>query len=130
MWQSTEPVYPRSTSQTPSNGEAPLRIGSTLVFKGDLTGAEDLTIEGHLEGSVQLKQHDVTIGQHGTIKGDLYGKVIHVAGSVEGDVHGEEQIIVRPTGKVRGNLFAPRMTFETGCKIKGAVDMDAEPSGK
>jgi len=105
-------------------------IGSTISIKGDLTGEEDLAIEGKLEGKIELRRHSVTIGKNGRIKGDIYGKVITVEGTVEGNLYGEEQLIVRQSGTVRGNIVAPRVALEDGSNFKGSIDMSPkEKSG-
>ena len=98
-------------------------IGSTISIKGDLTGEEDLSIEGRLEGKIELKRHSVTVGKNGHIKGDIYGKVITIEGTVEGNLYGEEQLVVRHSGNVRGNIVAPRVALEDGSNFKGSIDM-------
>jgi cytoskeletal protein CcmA (bactofilin family) len=98
-------------------------IGSTIVIKGDLTGEEDLSIEGQLEGKIESRRHSVTIGKNGRIKGDIYARIIVVAGTVEGNLYGEEQLVVRQSGTVRGNIIAPRVALEDGSNFKGSIDM-------
>jgi cytoskeletal protein CcmA (bactofilin family) len=109
-------------SQTPQAKERAM-IGSTISIKGDLTGEEDLLIEGRLEGKIELRHNSVTIGKNGHIKADIFGKVITVDGTVEGNLYGEEQLIVRHCGTVRGNITAPRVALEDGCNFKGSIDM-------
>ena len=98
-------------------------VGSSIFIKGDLTGEEDLSIEGKLEGKIELRRHCVTVGKNGRIKGDIYGKLITVEGTVEGNLYGEEQLIVRRSGTVRGNIVSPRVALEDGCNFKGSIDM-------
>jgi cytoskeletal protein CcmA (bactofilin family) len=98
-------------------------IGSTISIKGDLTGEEDLLIEGRLEGKIELRHNSITIGKNGHIKADIYGKTITVDGTVEGNLYGEEQLIVSRWGTVRGNITAPRVALEDGCSFKGNIDM-------
>ena len=105
-------------------------IGPTISIKGDLTGDEDLLIEGRVEGKVQFPRHSVTIGKNGTIKADIYGRTITVEGTVEGNLYGDEQLIVRHSGTVRGNIVAPRVALEDGSNFKGNIDMSPkEKSG-
>jgi cytoskeletal protein CcmA (bactofilin family) len=98
-------------------------IGATVVIKGDLTGEEDLLIEGRLEGKVESRRHKVTVGRNGRIKGDIYAKTITIEGTVEGNLYGEEQLVVRQSGNVRGNIVAPRVALEDGSNFKGSIDM-------
>jgi cytoskeletal protein CcmA (bactofilin family) len=98
-------------------------IGPTIAIKGDLTGDEDLVIEGRVEGKIELLRHSVTIGKSGTIKADIYGRTITVEGTVEGNLYGDEQLIVRNSGTVRGNIVAPRVALEDGSNFKGNIDM-------
>ena len=103
-------------------------IGSTISIKGDLTGDEDLVIEGRVEGKIEFPRHSLTIGKNGTIKADIYGSSITVEGTVEGNIYGDEQLILRHSGTVRGNIVAPRVTLEDGSNFKGNIDMS--PKGK
>ncbi len=98
-------------------------IGPTITIEGDLTGEEDLLIEGRLQGKIDLRRNCITIGKNGFIKADIYGKVITVEGTVEGNLYGEEQLIVRQSGTVRGNIVSPRVALEDGSNFKGSIDM-------
>lgn len=120
---------PRAT--TPAAGDArpsatpspPAVIGPSISIRGDLTGDEDLIIEGRVEGEVLLKQHQVSIGAGGRLKANVQAKQVHVAGRVEGDLTGEEEVVIRRSGSVAGNITAPRVTLEDGCKFRGSVSM-------
>jgi cytoskeletal protein CcmA (bactofilin family) len=117
-------------ASVPQVREQAAMIGSSISIKGDLTGEEDLMIEGKVEGKIELRRHCVTIGKNGRIKGDIYGKTITVEGTVEGNLYGEEQLIVRHSGTVRGNIVAPRVALEDGSNFKGSIDMSPkEKSG-
>jgi cytoskeletal protein CcmA (bactofilin family) len=84
-------------------------IGSSIQIKGDLSGEEDLLVEGRVEGKINLKKNTVTIGKSGRVKANLYG---------------EKEIIIRASGNVEGNLVAPRVTLENGSQFKGSIDME------
>lgn len=103
-------------------------IGPSITIKGDVTGDEDLIIQGRIEGKVDLAQHNVTIGADGRVKADVHGRTVIVEGEVEGDLHGQEQIILRQTAKVKGSIAAPRVSLEDGAVFRGGIEMDA--SGK
>ncbi len=116
-----QPAAPKTSA--PHVREHAAVLGSSISIKGDLTGEEDLSIEGKVEGKIEFRRHSVTIGEHGRTKGDIYGKVITVEGTVEGNLYGEEQLIVRHSGTVRGNIIAPRVALEDGSNFKGSIDM-------
>ena len=98
-------------------------IGPTITFKGSLTGKEDILIEGNLDGKILIQGHSVTIGKQGQVKADINAKVIIIEGTVEGNLYGEEQLIVRQSGTVRGNVVSPRVALEDGSNFKGSIDM-------
>ncbi len=98
-------------------------IGTTISIKGDLTGEEDLLIEGRVEGKIQFPRNSITIGKSGRIKADIHAKSITVEGEVEGNLFGEEQLVLRQSSTVRGNITAPRVSLEDGANFKGSIDM-------
>src|SRR5436853_3460457 len=119
-----------STSPAPAASEPPRRpseratIGPSIFIKGDLSGEEDLVIEGRVEGKVDLKQNNVTVGTNGRVKADVFGKVVVVEGEVDGNVFAQEQAILRQSGAIRGNITAPRVVLEDGSRFKGTIDME------
>ena len=120
-----EPSAPRS--QPPPSKERAL-IGPSIEIRGTLSGGEDLIVEGLVEGKIELAQHSVTIGTSGRIKADIQGRNIVVMGEVEGNLLGSEQIILRQSSRVRGNLAAPRVSLEDGADFKGSIDMTSKPA--
>lgn len=123
---------PMASSPAPSASEPPRRtgdratIGPSIFIKGDLTGDEDLVIEGRVEGKVDLKQNNVTIGRNGRVRADVFGRVVTVEGEVDGNVFAQEQAILRQAGAIRGNISAPRVILEDGSRFKGSIDMEAK----
>jgi cytoskeletal protein CcmA (bactofilin family) len=96
---------------------------------GNLSGNEDLIIEGAVEGEIVVKDHMVTISKTGKVKADVYGRSICVEGQVDGNLVGDEQVVIRQSGRVRGNVTAPRVNLENGAKFKGSIDMQpVEPA--
>lgn len=98
-------------------------IGPTISIKGDVSGEEDLLIEGKIEGKIECHRHSIMVGKNGHIKGDIYGKVITIEGKVEGNLYGDEQLSIRQAGSVHGNIVAPRVALEDGANFKGGIDM-------
>lgn len=99
-------------------------IGSTVKIKGEVSGGENLVIEGSVEGSVELAGHDLTIGQKGQVSANLAAKTVKVEGQLTGDINGSEKVILTRSGRMLGNIVAPRVTLEDGAKFKGSIDMD------
>lgn len=99
-------------------------IGPSIFIKGDLAGEEDLVIEGRVEGRVDLKQNNLTVGRNGRVRADVFGKVVTVEGEVDGNVFAHEQAVLRQSGAVRGNITSPRVTLEDGSRFKGSIDME------
>jgi len=111
---------------SPAERKAPERkvavLGATLHFKGELSAEEDFILQGRIEGSINHTQ-TVTIGTEGSVIGDIHARVITVDGSVEGDLYGQETVQVHQTGRVTGNIFAPRVGIVEGAFFNGRVDM-------
>ncbi len=100
-----------------------VNIGKSVVIKGELNGSEDLTIEGHVEGTIQLKEHVVTIGPNGRIKAQVYAKSVIVLGEVTGNVTASEKVDIRDNGSVDGDIISPRVAIAEGAHFRGSVDM-------
>jgi cytoskeletal protein CcmA (bactofilin family) len=100
-----------------------VNIGKSVVIKGELNGSEDLTIEGHVEGTIQLRDHVLTIGPNGKIKAQVFAKMVIVLGEVHGNVTATEKVDIRDNGSVEGDLVSPRIAIAEGAHFKGSVDM-------
>jgi cytoskeletal protein CcmA (bactofilin family) len=98
-------------------------IGRSITIRGEVTGDEDLLIEGRVEGSVNLQQHAVTVGPAGDVRANIVARVVTVEGNVEGNLQAEEQVILRSTALVQGDIAAPRLVLEDGARFSGGVDM-------
>ncbi len=132
MWKKDEGEAPKpaaastgrsEASSTRRDGSVRATIGPSITIRGDVTGSEDLLIQGHVDGSVTLELHEVTVGSDGHVKADITGRVITIEGKVEGDLKAQEQIILRATAHVSGDLRAPRLVLEDGATFRGLVDM-------
>jgi cytoskeletal protein CcmA (bactofilin family) len=104
-----------------------VNIGQSIHIKGELTGNEDLTIEGKVEGKVFLKDHNLTIGANGKITAEIQAKTVMIVGEVAGNITADDKVEVAATGTVRGDIQAPRVVLADGAKFKGAIDMDRKP---
>jgi cytoskeletal protein CcmA (bactofilin family) len=103
--------------------KGPVNIGKSVVIKGELTGSEDLTIEGHVEGKIELRQNVLTIGPNGKIKAAVYAKSVVILGEVTGNVTASEKVDLRDNGSVDGDIAAPRVAIAEGAHFRGSIDM-------
>ena len=144
MWKRDEAVRPASgqpaapqAPQAPAAAGAPapraeasqnrerdiVNIGKSVVIKGELNGSEDLTIEGQVEGTIQLRDHVLTIGANGRIKAQVFAKAVIVLGEVTGNVTATDKVDIRDNGSVDGDIVAPRVAIAEGAHFRGSVDM-------
>ena len=132
MWKKEDatPIEPRAEVVPTYERPAPPRsshdratIGRSITIKGEVKGDEDLLIQGKIDGSVLLKEHAVTVGPEGEVKADIGARVITVEGKVEGNLNAQEQVILRSSARVHGNISAPRVVLEDGARFRGGVDM-------
>ncbi len=125
----TSPAEPVRTSE-PARGleKGTVNIGKSVVIKGELTGSEDLTIEGHVEGKIELRQNVLTIGPNGKIKAQVFAKSVIILGEVTGNVTASEKVDLRDNGSVDGDIAAPRVAIAEGAHFRGSIDM--QRSGK
>ena len=119
-----------SNSSNSLQSRSAAMIGQSIVIKGTITGNENLVIDGTVEGSISLPDNDVTVGDSGKVTADLSAKSVKVEGQVTGDIAGSEKVVISKTGRVRGNIVAPRVTLEDGAKFKGSIDMDPGEASK
>jgi len=117
-------------SNTPASSGRSALIGPGIRVKGDISGNENLVIEGQVDGKVLLDENHVEVGQTGRVNADITARVIKIAGEVRGDITGTEKVIISRSGNVHGNIVAPRMTLEDGAIFKGSIDMDPSDSAK
>jgi cytoskeletal protein CcmA (bactofilin family) len=100
-----------------------VNIGKSVVIKGELNGSEDLTIEGQVEGTIQLRDHVLTIGPNGRIKAQVFAKAVIVLGEVTGNVTASDKVDIRENGSVDGDIVSPRVAIAEGAHFRGSVDM-------
>lgn len=127
------PTPPSATADRPARplGTPSERatIGRSITIRGDVSGDEDLMIQGRIEGSVQLGKHHVTVGPEGRVKANISGRSVTVEGEVKGDLHGDEQVALRPTARVEGDIVSPRVVLDDGASFRGSIDMTSQSRG-
>ena len=102
-----------------------VHIGDTISIKGELSGAEDVTLAGQFEGRVELTDYVLTVGPGARVKAELFARVIVVLGHVTGNIKAGDLIAVRGSGSVEGDLVAPRVSIEEGVTFNGRIVMQA-----
>ena len=144
MWKRDESVKPTGQPATPAvpaaaptqqasapvaqaesrrMGHEMVNIGKSVVIKGELAGSEDLTIEGQVDGKIELNDHVLTIGPNGKIKAQVFAKAVIVLGEVNGNVSASEKVDIRDGGSVDGDIISPRVAIAEGAHFRGSVDM-------
>ena len=118
------PFAPLKKSETQTEALKTI-IGSGVQVKGEISGKEDLTVHGQVEGIIDFKKGQVIVSKTGSVKADVYGKIITIEGAVKGSLFGEEMIVLQPSGVVRGNMTAPRVKVEDGAQFRGNVDTES-----
>src|ERR1700752_3919129 len=148
MWKRDESVKP-AAPPAPTPAAAPavseprgqlgrdmVNIGKSVVIKGELSGSEDLTIEGQVDGRIDLKGNVLTIGPNGKIKAEVFAKSVVVLGEVTGNVNASEKVDIRDNGSVDGDIASPRVAIAEGAHFRGSIDMQraggsaAKPAAK
>lgn len=103
--------------------EALVHIGTSIAIKGELSGDEDLTIDGHVEGKIELRNHVLTVGSDARIHAQVCARLIVVLGQVTGNLSATEKVEIRESGSVEGDIVAPRVAIADGAHLRGSVDM-------
>ena len=103
-------------------------IGKSITIKGDLSGNEDLQIDGNVDGRIDLPNNQLTIGPEGRVKAEVHAKSVVVIGHVTGNVAAADRIQVEATGVVDGDVKAPRLVIQEGAMLNGSVEMGSPGS--
>jgi cytoskeletal protein CcmA (bactofilin family) len=126
-------TYTDSVAAKTVKPEMPLRsareaavIGPSIQINGDLSGEEDLVIQGKVNGTIQLREKSLTVGNQGQVDANVLAHSIIVEGKVNGDLYGSERVCIRKTGNVNGNIVSPKVSLDEGCRFRGSIDMDQE----
>ena len=125
------PAAPSGGDYRPQNARDNVNIGKSVFIKGELSGSEDLTIEGSVEGRIELKENTLTIGPNGKIRAEVFAKQVIVLGEVTGNVSATEKVDIRDNGSVDGDVTSPRVAIAEGAHFRGAIDMQrkSQPGG-
>ena len=140
MWNREESRSASGNTDQPAVGPAPYdrrfsevketlvaNVGSSVFVKGELTGSEDVTVDGRVEGRIDLPDHALTIGPNGHIQADIVAKVLTVFGLVVGGIRARDKVDIRRGGSLQGDLACARLSIQDGAHFCGKVDMATRP---
>ena len=113
------------TAAPPTERRKVAWIGPGVRIEGKLTSSEDLVIDGHVDGAIEVSDHHLSIGPAGTVTADLVARRITISGSVTGNVTAVERVDLHATGSVTGDVTAPRFVMADGAAVAGRVDAGA-----
>jgi cytoskeletal protein CcmA (bactofilin family) len=155
MWKSsrreeediTTTNQPTTASPVPPPVTAPLRaaepvregarssevatIGKSVVVKGELSGSEDLVVDGEVEGSIALRGQSLTIGANGRVRANIEARNVILHGRVDGDIHASDRVELRKSASLSGDITTARISIEDGAFFKGTIDIQKpEPAAK
>lgn len=99
------------------------QIGKSLVVKGELSGSEDLYVDGQVEGSIALKGNSLTVGPNGQVKASVDAKGVVVQGKLDGNIQASDRVDLRKSAIVTGDISAQRISIEEGAYLKGKVEI-------
>jgi cytoskeletal protein CcmA (bactofilin family) len=103
---------------------ASARLGSSLHVKGEITGSEDLLIDGSVEGLIQLDERKLTVGATAKVTADIIAREVVVYGTVKGNLRAKDRIEIKKDGSVNGDLTTSRIMIEDGAYFKGSIEID------
>jgi cytoskeletal protein CcmA (bactofilin family) len=137
MWKRDQSATPPPDYGTASAAAAPvdgksgekivMDLGKSVFIKGELSGSEDFTLYGQMEGSIKLPEHTLTIGPHADIRAEVSAKAVVIMGAILGDVTARDRVEIQATGSVTGDIKSPRLVVADGGFLRGKVEM-GEPS--
>jgi cytoskeletal protein CcmA (bactofilin family) len=156
MWKRKEDEYPTTPEPSPTGASSPVTsapaprspdpvrsseplrggsdvatIGKSVVVKGELSGSEDLIVDGEVEGNISLRGQTCTIGPNGRVKANIEARNVIVHGRVNGDIHASERVELRKTASLAGDISTARISIDDGAFFKGGIDIQkAEPASK
>ena len=97
-------------------------VGRSVVVKGDISGSEDLTVDGRVEGRITLPQYSLTVGPNATVRANVSARMVTIFGTVVGDVNAEEKVDVRRGGSVEGHISCTSLAVQEGAVLGGKVE--------
>jgi len=119
------PSVAASPAAAAARGRA-ANIGTSLFIKGEVSGSEDLTVEGRVEGRIDLKDHNLTVAHSGRVSAEVHAKNVTIVGEATGNILADEKVEIADTGRLVGDIHAPRVSISDGAQFRGSVEMTRE----
>jgi cytoskeletal protein CcmA (bactofilin family) len=138
MWNQEDPRQSRIKPASPADLSAPIRkasdgteirvatVGRSVVVKGDISGSEDLIVDGQVEGRITLNQYTLTVGPNATVRANVSARMVTIFGTVVGDVTADEKVDVRRGGSVEGHISCTRLAVQEGAVLGGKIETKGE----
>ncbi len=124
-WEGTNAMSTDAMRPTGATSDrATARLGASLHVKGEITGNEDLHIDGSVEGLIQLDERRLTVGSTAKVTADVVAREVVVYGSVKGNLRAKDRIEIKKDGSVNGDLTTARIMIEDGAYFKGSIEID------
>ena len=105
-------------------------IGKSVVIKGELSGSEDLFLDGEVEGSIELREQSLTVGPNGRIRANINAKEVVIHGKVDGNISSLERVELRKSAVLVGDIVTQRIIIEDGAYFKGGIDISKDQSAR
>jgi len=133
------PAYTPATP-TPARSPEPVRgepsrtsevatIGKSVVVKGELSGSEDLIVDGEVEGSITLRGQSLTVGPNGRVRANIEARNVIIHGRVDGNIHASDRVDLRKSATLSGDIATARISIEDGAFFKGGIDIQKPEPG-
>jgi len=123
------PSTTRGTPPPPPASATPCVIGAKTRLKGEITGEEDVVVEGFVEGTIRISR-DLRVARGGTVKATVSAQSVLVAGELIGDCQAAKRVEIEATGRLSGNIRAPRVVIVEGATFRGNSDMSPRREGE
>jgi cytoskeletal protein CcmA (bactofilin family) len=126
----TNPSQEARSMETPrpvpsASGEM-AHIGKSVFVKGELSGSEDLYVDGEVEGTIELRGHSLTVGPHGRVRAHVHARNVVVHGKINGNIQASERVELRASANVTGDIITQRIAVEDGAFFKGGIEVQRE----
>ncbi len=102
-------------------------VGQSVVFKGELLSAEDMVLDGQVEGTINVRDHSLTIGPDADIRADIVGKIVIIRGRVKGQIIASEKIHIHETASIEGDVSSPKIVIADGARLEGRLETLKQP---